>query len=240
MVAPMGFEFSFAKGGELFEKKRRLDEEGSQTQGASTATSSGSNTHTEGGIHIQTALLRITDALENLELRTRHLETATYITMSAPADNPFLTEGLRATKEHKDVVDKQRKEGKTPKERKEIGGAALYVGLKWMMLCGKPEARMQFTDKGLTQLTTIFAKATSAHDMDVIFSHSQTWMQRDNKAGFIRFKMTPGYHELEVQLTAWMLTMPNVRMEGQPAPRGPRMISLNETVDKANINRYGN
>ena len=115
------------KGGDLFDKKRRLDEEGSQTQGASTATSSGSNTHTEGGIHLQTALLRITDAIENLELRTRHLETATYITMSAPADNPFLTEGLRATREHKDIVDKQRKEGKTPKERKEIGGAALYV-----------------------------------------------------------------------------------------------------------------
>jgi hypothetical protein len=240
MIAPVGFEFSFAKDGALFEKKRRLDEEGSQTQGASTATSSGSNTHTEGGIHIQTALLKITDALENLELRTRHLETATYITMSAPPDNPFLVEGLRATKEHKDVVDKQRKEGKTPKERKEIGGPALYVGLKWMMICGKPEARALFTDKGLTLLTTIFEKASSAHDMDVIFSHSQTWMQRDNKGGFIRFKMTPAYYELEVQLTAWMLTMPNVRMEGQPAPRGPRMISLNETMDKANTNRYGN
>ena len=92
----------------------------------------------------------------------------------------------------------------------------------------------------ITQLQTIFTKATSAHDMDVIFSHSQTWMQKDNKAGFICFKMTPGYHELEVQITAWMLTMPNVRMEGQPAPRGPRMISLSETIDKANINRYGN
>ena len=240
MIAPVGFEFSFAKDGSLlsaFEKKRRLDEEGSQTQGASTTTSSGSNsnTHTEGGIHIQTALLRITDALENLELRTRHLETATYITMSAPPDNPFLVEGLRATKEHKDAVDKLRKEGKTPKERKEIGGPALYVGLKWMMICGKPEVRALFTDKGLTLLTNIFETAKSAHDMDVIFSHSQTWMQRDNKGGFIRFKMTPAYFELEIQLTAWMLTMPNVRMEGQPAPRGPRMISLNETMEKQTL-----
>jgi hypothetical protein len=29
-------------------------------------------------------------------------------------------------------------------------------------------------------------------------------------------------------------------MEGQPAPRGPRMIGLNEVIDKSNINRHGN
>jgi hypothetical protein len=233
-------EFSFLKGGDAMDKKRRLDEGGTQTQGTNGAGSSGSTTHTEGGIHIQTALLRITDAIENLELRTRHLETAAYVTLSAPADNIFLNGGLRATKEHKELVDIQRKEGKTPKERKELGGAALYVGLNWMTLCGRPEARTHFTDKGLSQLTDIFAKAHSPHDMDVVFSHSQTWMQRDNKAGFIRFRMTPWYHDLEVQLLTWMLTMPNVKMEGQPAPRGPRMISLNEAIDKSNINRYGN
>ena len=128
----------------------------------------------------------------------------------------------------------------TPKERKENGGAALYVGLNWMIVCGKQDARTHFTDKGLQQLQDVFAKATSPHDMDMIFSHSQTWMQRDKKAGIIRFKMTPWYHDLEVQLLTWMLTMPNVRMEGQPAPRGPRMISLSEVIDKSNINRYGN
>jgi hypothetical protein len=109
-----------------------------------------------------------------------------------------------------------------------------------MTLRGRPEARPHFTDKGLLQLTDVFAKAHSPHDMDVVFSHSQTWMQRDNKAGFIRFRMTPWYHDLEVQLLTWILTMPNVKMEGQPAPRGPRMISLNEAIDKSNINRYGN
>mgnify|MGYP000591741804 CR=1 FL=1 len=109
-----------------------------------------------------------------------------------------------------------------------------------MIVCVKQNARTHFTDKGLQQLQDVFAKAIAPHDMDMIFSHSQTWMQRDNKAGFIRFKMTPWYHDLEVQLLTWMLKMPNVRMEGQPAPRGPRMISLNEVIHKASVNRYGN
>ena len=83
-------EFGFMKGGnDAMNKKRRLGEEGSQTQGSTGAASSGSTTHTEAGIHIQTALLRIKDAIENLELRTRHLETAAYVTLSAPADNVF-------------------------------------------------------------------------------------------------------------------------------------------------------
>jgi hypothetical protein len=237
-------EFAFLNGaGDAIDKKRRLDEGGAQTQGThgtNGAASSGSATHTEGGIHVQTALLKITDAIENLELRVRHIETAVYVTLSAPPDNVFLTGGLRATKDHKEIVDKQRKEGKTPKERKEIGGPALYVGLNWMTICGRPEARTHFTDKGLEQLTDVFAKAKSPHDMDVVFSHSQTWMQRDNRAGFIRLKMTPWYRELEVQLLTWMLSMPNVKMEGQPAPRGPRMIGLNEVIDKSNINRHGN
>jgi hypothetical protein len=231
--------FSFMTDTDVSNKRGRLDADGSHGTQSQTNGSSSTNTHTEGGIHIQTALLKITDALENLELRTRHLETAAFITLSAPPDNPFLTGGLRATKDHKDSVDKQRKEGKTPKERKELGGPALYVGMNWMIICGQTEARTHFTEKGLLQLTSIFARAQSPHDMDVVFSHSQTWMQRDAKGGFIRFKMTPSYHELEVQLTNWLLTMPNVRMEGQPAPRGPRMIALNETIDKSNINRYG-
>ena len=106
-------EFSFLKGGDDMDKKRRLDEGGTQTQGTNGAGSSGSTTHTEGGIHIQTALLRITDAIENLELMTRHLGTAAYVTLSTPADKIFINGGLRATKEHKELVDKQRKEGKT-------------------------------------------------------------------------------------------------------------------------------
>ena len=114
-------EFACLKGGDAIDKKRRLDDGGSQTQGSTGTRSSGSTTHTEGGIHIQTALLRITDAIENLKLRTRHLETAAYVALSTPGDNVFLTGGLRATREHKDLVDKQRKEGTTPKERKKIG-----------------------------------------------------------------------------------------------------------------------
>ena len=106
-------EFSFLKGGDAMDKKRRQDEGGTQTQGTNGAGSSGSTTHTEGGIHIQTALLRITDAIENLELMTRHLGTAAYVTLSAPPDNKCINGGLRATKEHKELVDKQRKEGKT-------------------------------------------------------------------------------------------------------------------------------
>jgi hypothetical protein len=233
------FAFSFMTDTDGSAKRGRLDAGGSHGTLSQTTGSSSSHTHTEGGIHIQTALLKITDALENLELRTRHLETATYITLSAPPDNPFLTGGLQATKKHKDLADKQRKEGKSPKERKELGGPALYVGMEWMIICGQTEVRTHFTEKGLQQLTAIFAKAQSPHDMDVVFSHSQTWMQRDAKGGFIRFKMTPAYHELEVQLINLLLTMPNVRMEGQPAPRGPRMVALNETIDKSNINRYG-
>ncbi len=139
----MEFAFTNSNGGET-EKKRRLDEDGTQFP-VDGASSSGTTTHTEGGIHVQTALLKITDALENLELRVRHIETATYVTLSAPPDNVFLTGGLKATKDHKEIVDKQRREGKTPKERKEIGGPALYVGLKWMTICCKPEARPQFT-----------------------------------------------------------------------------------------------
>ncbi len=107
-------EFSFVNGtGDAADKKRRLDEGGAQTQGTqgtNGAGSSGSTTHTEGGIHIQHTLLRITDAIEYLELSTRHLETAAYVTLSAPADNIFLTGGLRATKEHKELVDKERRE----------------------------------------------------------------------------------------------------------------------------------
>jgi hypothetical protein len=232
----MEFSFTNSNGGEA-EKKRRLDEDGTQIP-VEGASSSGTTTYTEGGIHVQTALLKITDALENLELRVRHIETAAYVTLSAPPDNIFLMGGLRATKEHKEIVDKGRKEGRTPKERKEIGGPALYVGLNWMTLCGKPEARPHFTEKGLEQLVDVFAKAKSPHDMNVVFAHSQTWMQRDNRAGFIRLKMTPWYRDLEVQLITWILSMPNVKMEGQPAPRGPRMIALNEVIDKANVNRH--
>ncbi len=113
MAALMEFSFASSTGGDA-DKQRRLDEGGAQIP-VGGASSSGSITHTEGGIHVQTALLKITDAIENLELRVRHIETATYVTLSAPPDNVFLTGGLKATKDHKEIVDKQRKEGKTPK-----------------------------------------------------------------------------------------------------------------------------
>jgi hypothetical protein len=134
-------EFAFLKGGDAIDKKRRLDEGGSQTQGSSWAGSSGSTTHTEGGIQTQTALLRITDAIENLELRTRHLETAAYVTLSAPADNVFLTGGLRATKEHKDLVDKQRRrETLLKNERKLEEPRFMWDSIEWRSAANRRHA----------------------------------------------------------------------------------------------------
>ncbi len=187
MSADEPMVFGFLKGADSQDKKRsRLEDGGTLPQHSARTTGSGpgSTTHTEDGVHIRTALTKITDALENLELRTRHLETATYITLSVPPDHLFLATGLKATKDHKDLVDKQRKDGRKPKERKECGGASLYVGLQWMTLCGLPEARSHFADTGLAQLVGIFTKGESAHDMNSIFSHSQSWMQRDGKSGF--------------------------------------------------------
>ena len=84
--------FDFMKDGDLQDKKRsRLEDGGTQSQTSAGASGSGTGaaTHTEDGIHIQTALTRITGALENLELRTRHLETAAYVTLSVPPDHVF-------------------------------------------------------------------------------------------------------------------------------------------------------
>ncbi len=78
----------------------------------------------------------------------------------------------------------------------------------------------------LALLKDAFDNANTVHYMSEVFSHLQTWATRDGELAYVRFQMQPWYRDLEVHLAELMMPMERSQLEGQPAPRGPRMNKL--------------
>ncbi len=76
-----------------------------------------------------------------------------------------------------------------------------------------------FANKAKEQLTENFASAQDVHYMDQVFTHSQSWMGKDKKFGFIRFKMHPWYKELEEAFVQSLKRGGKAIIKGQSAPR---------------------
>ncbi len=83
------------------------------------------------------------------------------------------------------------------------------------------------------QITDMFDKAKDHHYMDKVFSHSQAWITNAKNKAFARFKFQPWYGQCE-PFMVFLLTGPdskNSKIEGQAAPRGPRLLELEELME---------
>ena len=121
------------------------------------------------------------------------------------------------------------KERWTKLQKKEIGGPGVFVAFKWLADMGaQGEA---FTGKAKEQLTEIFNSAKDVHYMDQVFTHSQTWVGKDKQCAFLKFKMQPWYKELEEAFIQFVRNGGQTILKGQSAPRGPRMIELEEVME---------
>ena len=133
------------------------------------------------------------------------------------------------------IITKANKEKWTKPQKKEIGGPALFVSFKWLAEIGSNHMD-KANEAARGQLKEIFDKAKEHHFMDKIFSHSQAWVTHDKKKAYIRFKLQPWYRDVEL-LFAFILTNPGTagnavgKIEGQPAPRGPRLMELENTME---------
>jgi hypothetical protein len=188
--------------------------------------------YTQEGVDVAEALKAITVTLGHMDMRTRSLEAAAYITIESVPDNEFVMEALKGTMEFNEMIAKATREKWTKLQKKEIGGPALYVGYKWLaLMAGKHMAKIN--DAAKAQITDIFDKAKDHHYMDKVFSHSQAWIAKDKTKAFVRFKFQPWYGHCELFMV-YLLTGPeskHSKIEGQAAPRGPRMLELEELME---------
>ena len=67
--------------------------------------------------------------------------------------------------------------------------------------------------------------------MDQVFTHSQTWVGKDKKLAFIRFKMHPWFKELEEAFVQFLKRGGQAIIKGQSAPRGYKVVELGEIVE---------
>ncbi len=81
-----------------------------------------------------------------------------------------------------------------------------------------------------TQCKRIVDTATNVHAMSSVFSHSQTWITKDGKSAFIKYKFHPWFQQIEIWLTRQLIAGPDYELVGQPAPMGPRMRAANEAL----------
>jgi hypothetical protein len=189
--------------------------------------------YTQEGVDVSESLKSITTALCHLDMRTRSLEAATFITMETVPENEFVIEALKGTKEFGEMIAKANREKWTKVQKKGIGGPSLFVGYKWLSLIGA-KYQDKITGIAKAQITEIFDQAKDHHFMDKVFSHSQAWITNDKQKAFIRFKFQPWYRECELFMV-YVLTgtgqgHQKCRIEGQAAPRGPRIIDLEDTM----------
>ena len=122
---------------------------------------------------------------------------------------------------------------KTKVQKEGSGGASLFVGYKWLSVIGS-KYQDEITGIAKAQITEIFDQAKDDHFMDKVFSHTQAWITNDKQKAFIRFKFQPWYRECELFMV-YVLTgtgqgYQKCRIEGQAAPRGPRIIDLEDTM----------
>ena len=68
--------------------------------------------------------------------------------------------------------------------------------------------------------------------MDGLFSHAQTWITKDNKTAYLRYKMTPMFAELENWLTMQITSIVNHTFSGSMAPIGQKLWQLNEVSNR--------
>ncbi len=99
--------------------------------------------YTQEGVDVAEALKAITVTLGHMDMRTRSLEAAAYITIESVPDNEFVMEALKGTKEFNEMIAKANRERWTKLQKKEIGGPSLYVGYKWLaLIAGKHMAKI--------------------------------------------------------------------------------------------------
>ena len=113
----------------------------------------------------------------------------------------------KRSKLHHDKVTKAKKEGQTTLQKKAIGSAANYVAFNWLLILnsaaeGKDKDKLEDLDrKALEKLTFANKQLNNIEMMDQLFSHAQTWITKDDKKAYLRYKMTPLFAELENWMT---------------------------------------
>jgi hypothetical protein len=222
-IAAMAMEFKFnATGG-----KRTA--EPSNTQGSDAKGSRKEQLMTPEGVDVSSALEKLTLLCGNNDMRIRNLEAVAYITVEVLPNHPQLISGMEGTRQQNAEVLKANKERWTKAQKKEIGGPQVFVAFKWLADMGAQGE--SFANKAKEQLSEIFALAQDVHFMDQVFSHSQSWLGKDKQFGFIRFKMHPWFKELEEAFVQFLKRGGKAIIKGQSAPRGYKVIDLEETME---------
>jgi hypothetical protein len=218
----MEFQFSAAGGG-----KRTA--EASNSQGSDAKGPRKGQLLTPEGVDVSQALEKITSLCGNLDLRTRNLEATVFITVETLPNHPQVISGQAGTKEQNDEVLRANSERWTKLQKKEIGGPGVFVAFKWLGDMGVQGE--SFAGKAKEQLQEIFKSAQDVHYMDQVFTHSQTWVGKDKKFAFIKFKMHPWYKELEEAFVQFLKKGGKAIIKGQSAPRGLKVIELEELME---------
>ena len=119
-------EWQFNNGGDAVRIQIPGDEAGTartNTKGKRTRTNEGDITGvllTQEGVDVSEALKAITTALCHMDMRTRSLEAATYITIETVPENEFVVEALKGTKEFNEMIAKANREKVTKVMKKGI------------------------------------------------------------------------------------------------------------------------
>jgi hypothetical protein len=192
-------------------------------------------TMTSSGVDLLQAVTKLHEAVENIDMRLRHTKATAYITVETTPNNPFVVAGKLGAQEHFEICTAAKQAGTPAHERKAIGGAPLYVAFKWLEILGGNYASKDgiacTTEPVTTQLGTIFNEAKNAHYMGKVFSHSQCWVTKDNKKAYIKFRFQSWLRETEYFFLCTLLSLPDRKLEGQPAPSGPKMFELRNTME---------
>ncbi len=188
------------------------------------------------GVDLMEVLRAHNDVLLNLEMRMRSVENSVYITLKTTSLSEFVIKGIAATKKHYEIVTKAKKENQPAHIKKQIGGPAIYVGFSWVKLIFEMINTIE-QDKPNTvgeivrlQCKRIVDTATNVHAMSSVFSHSQTWITKDGKSAFMKYKFHPWFRDIEDWITRQLISAPDYELIAQPAPMGPRMRAANEAL----------
>ena len=219
----IGYTFGFTTG------KRNAEDDANNGADSKGPRTKGQALVTPEGVDVSEALEKLSLCCSNLDLRARSLEAATFITMEVMPNHPQLIAGMEGGKQHHEIVMKAGKEGWSKVQKKEIGGPALYVAFKWLENMGAKNET--FSGIAKDELTQIFTLAKDMHFMDQVFSHSQAWLTKDKKAGYLRFKMQPWYTNLQLAFIQFIKSQGDAKIKGQTAPRGVKFIELEEVME---------
>ena len=188
------------------------------------------STVTPDGIDIWDVLEKQNEVINQIDMRLRYVENSSYLTFKMPPDHNWIVEGCAGSKHHNELVTDSRAKGLSKEDKKKIGGPSLYVAFGWLRIIINMAQTAPPTGPGTEQLQNAISRCKTIHDMGYIFSHSQCWITKDRKVGYMKFKLQPWMRDVETWLAFTLLLDPMITLEDQPTAAGPKLWVMNQAM----------